>query len=343
MKSAIEKIKELKISVKTLGVILGILFAAIPFIGLSNFVMRMFIMVGIYAILGLSLNLVTGFTGQLSLGHAAFYAIGAYTSAILSTRFGLNFMITAPASALVAAVFGLLLGMPTLKLQGAYLAIVTLGFGEIVRITALNWMGLTRGPMGIPGIPGPGIFGFQIQSNVGYFYLIYGLVIMTIIVMNRLVNSRMGRAFTAIREDELAAQYMGIRTTVYKIVAFTIAAFFAGLAGSFYAHFVTFIDPQSFTFDESVQILSIVILGGMGSIPGTILGAAVLVTAPELLRSLQNYRMVMYGLILISMMLIRPQGILGGVRLKFWRGGEDQYVPTGSQGCNEAIWGTKSS
>ncbi len=323
--------------------LISLVFFVLPFLGLSNFVLRMLIMVGIYIILGLSLNLITGFTGQLSLGHAAFYGIGAYTSAILSTRYGMGFGITAPLSGLMAAFLGFLLGIPTLKLQGAYLAIVTLGFGEIIRITALNWMQLTRGPMGIPGIPAISIFGYELQSNLGYYYVICILAMITVLLISRIVNSRVGRAFMAIREDELAAQYMGIYTTNYKILAFSMGAFLAGVAGSFYAHYVSYIDPQSFTFDESIQILSIVILGGMGSIPGTILGAAILVTAPELLRSLQDYRMVIYGLILILMMLIRPQGILGGVRFTQRKGGEIQNDSFRGKEYQQAVWGSKSS
>ena len=323
--------------------LLSLILLIVPFLGLSNFALRMLIMVGVYIILGLSLNLVTGFTGQLSLGHAAFYAIGAYTSAILSTRYGMGFGITAPLSGLVAALFGLLLGIPTLKLQGAYLAIVTLGFGEIVRITALNWMSLTRGPMGIPGIPPISLFGYELQSNVGYYYVIYALAMVTILVISRIVNARIGRAFMAIREDELAAQYMGVHTTNYKVLAFTIGAFLAGIAGSFYAHYVSYIDPQSFTFDESIQILSIVILGGMGSIPGTILGAFILVTAPELLRSLQAYRMVIYGLLLVLMMLIRPQGLLGGLGFRPRKGGGAEHDSFRIKEHKQAVWGTKSS
>ncbi len=321
MKTALDNLKgkSTKNSLKIIIIIAIALSLLVPFLNLSSFVIRMIIMVGIYIILGLSLNLVTGFAGQLSLGHAAFYAIGAYTSAILSTRFEMSFFITALMGALLAAFFGFLLGLPTLKLEGAYLAIVTLGFCEIVRIVALNWMGLTRGPMGIPGIPAPSIFGIDLGTEVGYYFLIYILAAATIITIYRIVNSRVGRAFIAIREDELAAQSMGINTTMYKVLAFTIAAFFAGLAGSFYAHYVTYIDPQSFTFDESIQILSIVILGGMGSIPGTIIGALILVTAPEFLRSLQDYRMVMYGAVLIIMMLTRPQGIMGASKTKIKR------------------------
>jgi len=297
---------------RLLLVVLLLVLIGVPLMPVSSFVVRMIIMAGLYIILTLSLNLITGYTGQLSLGHAAFYAIGAYTSALLSLRSGLSFLVTAPVAALVAAAAALMLGIPALKLQGAYLAIVTLGFNEIVRIVALNWMSLTRGPMGLPGIPNPRILSYTIRSSRDYYYLILGLVLITIIVMYRIINSRIGRGFIAIREDELAAEAMGINTHCYKILSFTIAAFFAGLAGSYYAHFVTYIDPQSFTFEESIQMLSMVVLGGMGSIPGAILGAIVLVVSPELLRFLQDYRMVIYGGVLIVMMLLRPQGLLGG-------------------------------
>lgn len=317
---------------KRITTLLGIItMIVLPLLPVDNFKMRMVIMVGIYMILAMSLNLITGYTGQLSLGHAAFYGIGAYTSAILSMRFGFGFLITAPIAAIIAAIIALLLGIPTLKLQGAYLAIVTLGFSEIVRIIALNWMSLTRGPMGIPGIPRPQILGYQVTSSSGYYYLILILVVLTYISIQRIIKSRIGRAFIAIREDELAAQSMGISTLKYKIMSFTISAFFAGLAGSYYAHFVTYIDPQSFTFNESIQILSMVVLGGMGNMIGVMLGAVVLVLAPESLRFLEDYRMVMYGAVLILMMLVRPQGLLGGLRFRTSGGEDNQHEATGSQ------------
>lgn len=302
------KIKNIIIS------ILLILIAAIPFYGLSPYIMRIIIISGIYIILATSLNLLTGFTGQVSLGHAAFYGIGAYASAILTINYDLPFLITAIFGGLFAAFFGFLLGLPTLRLEGTYLSIVTLGFCEIARIVELNWMSLTRGPMGIPGIPSPKIFGFIIDQDNEYFYLIFILAAITIIVVNNIINSRIGRALISIKEDELASEAMGVNVLNYKVIAFTLSAFFAGIAGSFYAHYATFIDPQSFTFDESIQILSMVILGGMGSIPGTIIGAIVLVAIPEFLRDLQEYRMLIYGVILVVMMLIRPQGIFGDMK-----------------------------
>lgn len=278
---------------------------------LTPFTIRMLIMAGIYMVLAMSLNLITGITGQLSLGHAAFYGIGAYTSALLSIRLGFGFLITALLGGIFTAIIASILGAATLKLQGAYLAIVTLGFSEIVRIILLNWMSLTRGPMGITGIPRPKILNYQITSSSDYYYLILIIVVVTYISMNRIIESRLGRAFRAIKEDDLAAQSMGINVLRYKIMAFTISAFYAGIAGSFYAHYVTYIDPQSFTFGESIQILSMVVLGGLGSMPGVMLGASILVFAPELMRSLAQYRMIIYGGILSIMMILRPEGILG--------------------------------
>lgn len=316
MKSTLGKIMECILKYKKFCVILFILLVvSIPMLNFSSYIMRILILGGIYIVLALSLNLLTGFTGQVSLGHAAFYGIGAYTSALLSLEFGYSFLITATCGGIMAAIFGVLLGSPTLKLQGSYLSIVTLGFCEIARIIELNWMGLTRGPLGLPGIPSPKIFGFMIERDRDYYYLIVVLIVITIFVIKNIINSKTGRAMIAIREDDIAAEAMGINIFKYKLLAFTISAFFAGLAGSFYAHYVTFIDPQSFTFDESIQILSMVILGGMGSIPGTIIGALVLVSIPEILRSVQEYRMVLYGIVLVVMMLVRPQGLFGDINL----------------------------
>lgn len=309
-------------NLKLLSILALIVILIVPFLNLSPYIMRILILSGIYIILALSLNLLTGFTGQVSLGHAAFYGIGAYTSALLSIKFGYSFIITAVFAGLIAALFGLFLGMPTLKLQGSYLSIVTLGFCEIARLIELNWMSLTRGPLGLPGIPTPKIFGYIIDDDRGYYYLILALVFITVLGINNIINSRTGRALVSIREDSLAAEASGINIFKYKLLAFTISAFFAGIAGSFYAHYVTFIDPQSFTFDESIQILSMVILGGMGSIPGTILGAIVLVAIPEVLRGLAEYRMVIYGAVLVVVMLIRPQGLFGN--LSFPKKGENK-------------------
>jgi branched-chain amino acid transport system permease protein len=293
--------------------LLAVLLLGLPYISTSQYILRIVIMIGVYTILSLSLGLVTGYAGQVSLGHAAFYAIGAYVSALVSVKFGLNFFISAPIAAVAAAICGLLLGLPTLRLSGTYLAITTLGFCEVVRMVLLNWEKVTNGPLGISKIPKPSFFGIDLTiSNHGLYYLMLSFLVLTTVSMIAIVRSKMGRALMAIREDEMAATMMGIKTTGYKVSAFVLSAFFSGLAGAFYAHMIRFIDPNTFTFDTSIMILSSVILGGMGTIGGMFLGSSLLVSFPEVLRFLQEYRFVVYGVVLVIMMRYRPQGILGG-------------------------------
>jgi len=288
--------------------------ALLPLVITDDYVLRILIMWGIFVILTLSLNLVTGFTGQFCLGWAAFYGIGAYTSALLTMKAGVSFWLAMPLGGFVAALFGLLLGLPTMRLKEIYLAITTLGFGEIIRLIMLNWTDLTRGSMGLPGIPAPTILSYEISSNQAYYYLILALVLVTIIAIRRLIDSRTGRALIAIREDELAAKSMGIDVTAYKMLAFAVGAFFAGLAGSFYAHYTSFIDPHTFSFTESIAILAMAVLGGLGSINGSILGAVILTVIPELLRDIAEYRLIVFGLIMMAVMLLRPQGLFGKAR-----------------------------
>ena len=298
---------------KIIYLISGILLIIMPFISPSQYILRIMTMIGVYSILSLSLGLVTGYAGQVSLGHAAFYAIGAYTSALLSVNMGWNFFITVILGAIFSGFCGFLLGLPTRRLSGTYLAITTLGFCEVVRMIFLNWESVTNGPLGVSRIPKPVFFGIELTtSNNGLYYLILFFLLITTTAMISIVNSKMGRALKAIREDEMAAEMMGIKATVYKVTAFAISAFFSGLAGGFYAHMIRFIDPNTFTFDTSIMILSIVILGGMGTISGMFLGSVLLVSFPEVLRFLQEYRFVVYGAILVLMMRYRPQGILGG-------------------------------
>jgi len=273
----------------------------------------------IFVVLSLSLNLITGYMGQVTLGHAAFYGIGAYTAAILATRFGMGFLGTAFFAIIVSALFGLLLGMPTLRLSGNYLAIATMAFGEIARLVELNWIGLTRGPLGIPAIPEPRIFGYSFESITSKYYLILVIVILAIIVVDNLMNSRPGRCLLAIKGDGIAAEAMGINIFRYKLLCFAISSAIAGLAGAFYAHYMSYIDPTSFAGDTSTQILSMTILGGLGSIPGSIFGAVVLTALPELLRELMNYRQIIYGVILVVMVLVKSEGLLGGINLRHVR------------------------
>ncbi len=280
------------------------------------YILRTSVVILLYVVLALSLNFVLGFTGQLSMGHAAFYAIGAYTVAILTVDFKISFWIALLCAAIISAIFGFILGIPTLRLRGDYLAIVTIGFGEIVRLVLVNWIDFTKGPSGIPGIPSPSIFGFQINNNTRYYYLILIIVFITIYISYKLLNSRLGRGLIAIRDDEVAADAMGVNVTSLKVMAFVLGAVIAGIAGGFFASFVHYVNPDNFTYMESVTILCMVVLGGLGSIPGVILGAVVLTLLPEALRDVATYRYAIYGILLAMMMIMRPQGMISMSKLK---------------------------
>ena len=291
---------------------LMVLLAVFPLFGFSRYIMRICIVIGIYSMLTLALNLVAGYTGQLSMGNGGFYAIGAYASTLLMIRTGMSFWFSLPAAATLAGVSGLLLGLPTLRLKGSYLTIVTLGFGEIIRMILMNWDPVTNGTMGIRNIPLPVLFGVRLSfANHGLYYLVLVLAALVSLFCMRIINSKIGRAFTAIREDEIAAQMMGVKVIHYKVLAFVLSAFISGIAGAFYAPMVGYIDPNSFTFDVSSQIISMAILGGLGTMRGMYFGAAVLIIFPEVSRFMMDYRFVLYGIILVLMMRFRPQGLLG--------------------------------
>lgn len=273
-----------------------------------------------YVVLGLGLNIVVGVAGLLDLGYVAFYAVGAYTYALLNMHFHMGFWTVLPLGGLFAAFLGVLLGFPVLRLRGDYLAIVTLGFGEIIRLILENWNDFSQGPSGIANISRPSFFGMDMSFGGGItyiYYLIVALVIFTIFVVNRLQNSRLGRAWLALREDEIACQAMGIDKTKTKLIAFSLGAFWAGLVGVIFAAKTTFVNPASFTFLESAIILSIVVLGGMGSIVGVIFGALILILMPEYLRALSEYRMLAFGGILVVMMVFKPDGIISNVRRSY--------------------------
>jgi branched-chain amino acid transport system permease protein len=282
-----------------------------PLLVTSEYLLRIAVLAGIYIILTSSLNVTNGYTGLFSFGHAAFYGIGAYTAAILATRFGLSFWLTLPLAGIVAGAFGAAIALPTLRLTGIFLALVTIGFQEITYLVILNWIGLTRGPMGIPGIPPPTFWGSPLTGNRGYYYLVLALDVLLLFILSRIVTSRVGRAFVAIREDELAAQASGIATFRYKVLSFVIATCFAGVAGAFFAHHARFVSADSFRLDETFAILTMLIVGGMGSLPGPVIGAVFLVVLPEASRFLAEYRGVVYGLILMAVILFRPEGIAG--------------------------------
>ncbi len=281
----------------------------------------------LYVMLGLGLNIVVGLAGLLDLGYVAFYAVGAYSYALLNYHFGLDFWIALPCGALFGALFGILLGFPVLRLRGDYLAIVTLGFGEIIRLVMENWNEFSFGPSGIANIPRPSFFGIQpaLQSATVYLYfIVIALIVFTVFVVNRLQNSRLGRAWIALREDEIACQAMGIDKTKTKLAAFALGATWAGMAGVVFAAKTTFINPASFTFLESAMILSIVVLGGMGSIAGVILGAFILILLPEYLRAFSDFRMLLFGAIMVLTMVFRPQGLISNTRRKYkLSGGEE--------------------
>ncbi len=309
------------------ALILMILLLILPF-HVNAYIQRVFIMIGLYAVLSLSLNFIVGYLGEISLGHAAFYAVGAFTSVYLTVRCGVNFFPASLAGACVAALSGILLALLTMRMTGIYLAVTTMGFLEVIRAVILNWKSVTGGPQGISNIGKPELFGFTFTlTNGGYYYLILAYVLLTLLVSYLVVKSKMGRAFQAIREDPLAAQFMGIDLYQYKIWNFALAAFFAGLAGGFYAHFLGYINNNTFTYEMSVSILCMVILGGMGTMKGAIIGAVILSPLSEILRSVtdamsnlpswlisnpERWRFVIYGVVLVLMMRFRPQGLLGG-------------------------------
>lgn len=270
-----------------------------------------------YVALGLGLNIVVGLAGLLDLGYVAFYAVGAYTYALLNHHFGVSFWLALPLGAMIAACFGLLLGFPVLRLRGDYLAIVTLGFGEIIRLILENWNEFSMGPSGIAGIERPPFFGMQFdinQTTIYIYYIMLALLVFTIFVVSRLRDSRIGRAWIALREDEIACQAMGIDKTKTKLTAFALGATWAGLVGCIFAAKTTFVNPASFTFMESAIILSIVVFGGMGSIVGVMLAAFILILLPEYLRAFAEFRMLVFGGCMVLMMVFRPQGLINRVQ-----------------------------
>ncbi|MGL1891095.1 MAG: branched-chain amino acid ABC transporter permease [Spirochaetaceae bacterium] len=301
---------------KGLPIVVLIMIIIIPFIS-DPYTTRIFTKALIFIVLGLGLNIVVGLGGLLNLGYAAFFGVGAYTFAILNMNFGVGFWIALPLGGLASALFGALIGLPVLRLNGDYLAIVTLGFGEIIRILTENLGWLTNGPSGIANIPKPSLFGhtFGYFGSTRYVYLIaVVLVLIIIFVVWRLENSRMGRSWVAMREDDIASESMGIDLTKAKMALFIISASIAGLAGVLFASQTGFIDPKSFTLMHSIMILCIVVLGGKGSVRGVILGALILNLLPEYLREFQQYRMLIFGFLLVIMMVFRPGGIIQNVR-----------------------------
>ncbi len=300
-------------------VIIAIFFATFPWL-FSLYQTNIMITALIYVVVGLGLNIVVGLAGLLDLGYVAFYAVGAYSYALLNHHFGIGFWLALPIGGLLGFIFGIILGFPVLRLRGDYLAIVTLGFGEIIRLVLENWNAFSFGPSGIANISRPGFFGIELslhQTHIYLYYLMVGLSLVTIFVVRRLQDSRIGRAWMALREDEIACQAMGVDKTKTKLSAFALGATWAGMGGVMFAAKTTFINPASFTIWESIIILCIVVLGGMGSIIGVICGAFILILLPEYLRAFSEYRMMIFGVVLVSMMVFRPEGIVANVRRNY--------------------------
>ncbi|MDR1086255.1 MAG: high-affinity branched-chain amino acid ABC transporter permease LivM [Deltaproteobacteria bacterium] len=311
--------------------LLGFGLMVLPFF-CSPYAVKILTTALIYITLGLGLNIVVGVSGLLHLGYAAFFAVGAYVYGLLNYYFGWGFWVCLPLGTLSAALAGLLLGLPVIRLTGDYLAIVTLGFGEIVRLLLTN-SSLTMGPRGIGNIPPPGFFGLDLNekfrpflvehlalnpymdlNKIWIYLIILLIVVLTTIAALRLENSRLGRAWLALREDETACQSVGISPSQAKLTALTLGSSFAGLAGVVFAAQITFIAPSSFSFMDSIYILTIVVLGGMGSISGVIAGAAVISCLPEFLREAEEYRFLIFGALMVLMMVYRPQGLIRSVR-----------------------------
>lgn len=283
-----------------------------------EYLFHILVLIGIYTILAVSLDLLAGHTGLLSIAHAAFYGLGAYTSALLAVHFGTPFLVGVLTGMAVAVLISLVVSLPSLRLYDDYFVIATFGFQMILFSIFNNWMDLTRGPLGIPGIPQPEIFGWTVQSHVGFVVLSAAFAITAYLVVGRLTTSPFGRVLRSIREDEVFAQSLGKNTLCFKVIAFAVSAALAALAGSLYAHYITYIDPTSFTVMESILVISMVVIGGAGSPWGPLIGAVVLVILPEALRFIglpsaaaANLRQIFYGAVLVIMMMVRPRGLVG--------------------------------
>jgi branched-chain amino acid transport system permease protein len=291
------------------GVLFGLAAIAVPLV-LSGYHLQVAVMVGIFALLTISLNLLSGYAGMISLGHAGFFLIGSYTSAILATRFAMPFPVSLVAAAVVTAASGLLLSIPALKLSGHFLAVITIAFGLILHLLSINLEFITNGVSGISGIPRPSFGSWSMKSDVVYYWLVLAILALVSLLVSAYVRSGYGRALRALRDDEIAAGCMGVDVNLAKVHAFVISAAIAGIAGCLYAHYVRYINPESFTLDISIRILIMMVVGGVGSILGSLVGAFVVYVLPESLRFLNDYYYLVFGFVIMLLMLVLPRGLV---------------------------------
>ncbi|PIK71635.1 branched-chain amino acid ABC transporter permease, partial [Methylobacterium frigidaeris] len=290
-----------------------VLAAVFPFAVQNPYILHLAVIAGIYVVLATSLNLIVGYVGEFSLGHTAFFGIGAYAAALLSTAAGLPIWLTVPLAGLLAGLFGIVIGAITLRLQGPYFVIVTLAFAEVLRIVATNWIGLTNGPMGIAGVPQPasvaaaGIVG----GKQIYYFMAAGMVAVSLYLAWRLVRSNSGRAAVAVRENRFVAQSIGVDPFLTAMHVFTLSAVLAGFAGGFYAHYVSFVGPEVFRFSFMASMIIMVLMGGKGTLLGPVLGAVIVVGLEEYLRQAQELRLTLFGLIVMAVVLFAPNGLMG--------------------------------
>jgi len=291
-----------------------IFLACMPvMVGNNAYLMLVLCLSGIFVVASSGLDILFGYSGQISLGHAAFYAIGAYTSAILSTKFGVGVWLGILVAGVLATVVAVLVAIPISKLVHMFLALVTIGIGELTYQVIINLPDLTGGFEGVRQIPKPSI-GSYVIDGIGYYYVILAFVVVSLVVKQRIVNSRIGRAFIAIRENTDAANAMGINVTYYKTMAFATSALFTGIAGALYAHYIGFISPESFTLDQSVLFLTAVLCGGMGTFLGPIIGSLVIITINETIQTLGSYQMLVYGIFIVVAVIYVPEGLVGAVK-----------------------------
>ncbi len=306
-----------------------LVFALLIPLPMSDYYRSVLWRTALYAMLGLSLHIIVGYAGLFQLGHAAFYGLGAYTCGLLNLHFNVPILLTFPLSILVAAVFGFLITRPILHLRGDYLCIVTIAFGEVVRLALVNNIfGITGGANGLSGLERPVLFGFVLREPIYHYYLVLLFLVITIFAVRRLENSRLGRAWMYVREDEVAAEAMGINTTKVKLLAFVLGSGWAGLAGALYAAKITVISPDQAKFMESVILFCVVVLGGTGSIPGVFVGTLGMVTLPEISRPLKAWRDAWLGVAMVTMMILRPEGLWPSRRVQLEiRGEAEEGVP----------------